>query len=298
MITDIDEGPPIDNRLDTVYVAGKHLKDGSTFSQTVYSAILTVPTWLYGTDIKVGILDRDEGTRSTKWPDELQTYFSRAHWEPCCKIWVELKEAYWENAENKIPQVLTTDTFVHDMYAFYSDVGTAKQRPMLLISYTWWRDANKLQSIPDDEIIKVCLDELDRVLMTSANIRQKLSDHVVSDHVDLHATPNFQIKQKVWRWENKRYFRGAARLYDQREWCDTQLPMAYNQEYSSSSNIYFAGESYEVDAGWTEPAFRSAIDAVLHLAKNEAATFNVPDFDFARDYPQYDINWHPGDPII
>jgi hypothetical protein len=33
-------------------------------------------------------------------------------------------------------------------------------------------------------------------------------------------------------------------------------------------------ESFSVDAGWTEPCLRGAIDAVIHLCNNTRANFN------------------------
>ncbi len=258
------------------------------FSLEYDAVIFTVPTWQFGTDISVGFLD-DAASAQSSWPFELQSYFSRADWEPACKVFVGLKEAYWQKTGNKIPQVITSDTFVHDAYALVANVGPAGgpvQKPVLLASYTWWRDATKLLSYTDADLVQKCVSELDRILMQSTNVGQKISDYV--DFAD----------SWVIRWETLPTYKGAARLYNQREWMDTQLPMAYNQEYSRNSKVYFAGEAYHVDAGWSEPCFRSAIDAVLHVARNNGAALNVAEFDFDRDYPLYDVDWKPAEPSL
>lgn len=256
--------------------------NGQISTEMFNAVIFTVPTWQYGTDIEVGFLE-NKIIANKKWPFELQTYFSRAHWEPCAKVFIGLKSPYWLLPECRIPQLITSDTFVHDAYAVKPELSHYNPAlgGVLLASYVWWRDANKLVNYPDDVLVRKCVDELDRILMASENIRQK-----VSDYVDFN-------NSWVIKWEMMPTYKGAARLYDQREWMDTQLPMGYNQEYSAQSGVYFAGESYGVDAGWTEPSFRGAIDAVLHIAKNSGASLNVPDFDFQSDYPKYDMNWRP-----
>ena len=57
------------------------------------------------------------------------------------------------------------------------------------------------------------------------------------------------------------------------------------------TRIYFAGEGFSVEGGWTEPALRGALDAVVHLIDNSGGTF-VAGFDFNADYPRYS-EWSP-----
>ncbi len=55
--------------------------------------------------------------------------------------------------------------------------------------------------------------------------------------------------------------------------------------YSPVSGLYLAGESFSVDAGWTEPCLRGAVDAVINLCHTTQATFNG---GFTLDdYPRY-----------
>ena len=61
--------------------------------------------------------------------------------------------------------------------------------------------------------------------------------------------------------------------------------MRYNRDYSSVSGLYLSGESFSVDAGWTEPCFRGAIDAVIHICEKTSAQFNGG-FQIT-DYPHY-----------
>lgn len=240
------------------------------------AVIITVPTWQFGTQIQVNDYDT-----TTEWPFDLQTYLKRAHWEPCAKIFVGLTEAYWENSDCKIPQCIATDTFLQDIYGVKVSQGGSEQTGTLLLSYTWWRDANKLVCYDDDKLIAMAIVEADRILLNCKNIQQAISPYI-------DAAGGYVI-----HWEKQPTYKGAARLYDENTWEDTQVPMAYNQVYSASTNLYFAGESYSVDAGWTEPALRGAIDAILHLCNNNGFDFNDSTFDFDTDYPEYDMIFDP-----
>jgi tryptophan 2-monooxygenase len=52
----------------------------------------------------------------------------------------------------------------------------------------------------------------------------------------------------------------------------------------------FAGEAYSVEGGWTEPALRSALEAVMRVIYNTGGTF-LNGFTFETDYPTYDARW-------
>lgn len=286
-ITAVDESGSSYKGVEKLELTGLDPRDQSSFSYTANHVIFTVPTWQFGTEIDVRFNKASQEKADVKWPFEMQAYFSRAHWEPACKVFVTLTSAYWEEEGNRIPQVFTSDTFIHDAYAYKASVSDPSPTAVLLVSYTWWRDATKLisydvSSFNDGTLVDMCLNELERICRDSANINQSILQYVDRNE------PFYVIQ-----WERQPNFKGAARLYDQREWMDTQYPMAYNQEKSSVSHIYFAGEAYSVDAGWTEPALRGAIDAVLHIARNSGAPLNVEDFSFDDDYPRYDVDWRP-----
>jgi tryptophan 2-monooxygenase len=95
----------------------------------------------------------------------------------------------------------------------------------------------------------------------------------------------------VFQWTVQPTYHGCAKLYRQRGWEQCYDLLTYNQTYSAASNLYFAGESYSVEGGWTEPALRSAIDAVIHLINNSGGTFNNG-FTFAN-YPAYNTSFTP-----
>lgn len=192
-----------------------------------------------------------------------------SHWITSCKVFYPLRESYWKTTN--IPQVINTDTFLQDVYAisaFDTDPG------VLLVSYTWEDDASKLEAVQSDaELAAMCLAELDRILVNSQNIGIQ-----VSPFVD-------KSLPVVIHWERQPTYRGCAKLYRQRSFNLDYALQTYNQNISAQSGLYFAGEGYSVEGGWTEPALRSALDAVIHLINNSGGSFNNS-FSFS-DYPVY-----------
>jgi tryptophan 2-monooxygenase len=71
--------------------------------------------------------------------------------------------------------------------------------------------------------------------------------------------------------------------------------LTYNQQYSKNSGLYFAGEAYSVEGGWTEPALRLGLDAALHLIFNTGGVF-MNGFNFKTDYSTYNTAWKPSSP--
>jgi len=63
--------------------------------------------------------------------------------------------------------------------------------------------------------------------------------------------------------------------------------LSFDEVYAHRSGLYFAGEGYSVEGGWTEPALRSALDCVIRiLGKEESAVFTDSDFSFS-EYPSW-----------
>jgi len=80
---------------------------------------------------------------------------------------------------------------------------------------------------------------------------------------------------------------GCAKLYRPGTYYDAVSLMKYNRDFAHVSGLYFSGESFSVDAGWTEPCFRGAVDAVIHICNKTAAAFQGG-FSMS-DYPHYNV---------
>lgn len=238
--------------------------DGSLASQAFDEVIITIPSWILETQVRLEGFDRHA------LPFEFIDACRQAHWESSCKVYLPLDKSFL-GEQQVIPQIMVTDSFIHDVYAYR--YGSGYESDCLLLSYTWEDDANKLAAFEDSELIERCLAELDRILLRCVNIGKP-----VSPYVDV-------SKARVQRWLNDRGSHGCARLYRAGTYGDVVRLMAFNRDHSNRARLYFAGESYSADAGWTEPALRGAIDAVIHLASNTAARFKGG-FTL-KQYPEY-----------
>lgn len=228
------------------------------------SVIITLPSWLLETRVKL------ENFTPQMLPFEIINAYKTAHWETSCKVFAPLKKSFL-SGKSKIPQAIVTDSFIHDVYTYrYNDNYSYD---CILLSYTWEDDATKLGLFTDKELVTRCAKELDRILMKSANIQERISPYIGLD------------KAVVHRWITDKNALGCAKLYRPGGYYDAVSLMKYNRDFAHASGLYLCGESFSVDAGWTEPCFRGAIDAVIHICDKTAATFNGG-FSMS-DYPHF-----------
>jgi tryptophan 2-monooxygenase len=258
----------LDNQKTRVYYNWKSsdAEESEELFDDFDSVIVTLPSWLLETRITL------KNFNPPMLPFEVINAYKTAHWETSCKVFAPLKRSFLSN-NTKIPQVIVTDSFIHDVYTYRYNSNYSYD--CILLSYTWEDDATKLCLFSDKELIKKCVKELDRILMNSANIQERIS-------------PYIGIEQAVvQRWMNDKNALGCAKLYRPGTYYDAVSLMKYNRDYSVLSGLYLSGESFSVDAGWTEPCFRGAVDAVIHICNKTQATFNGG-FSMA-DYPEYKL---------
>ncbi|MEM9878930.1 MAG: FAD-dependent oxidoreductase [Pseudomonadota bacterium] len=235
--------------------AGRH---GGEFNHV----IITAPLWAAELSIDFDGFDRDE------FPTQVTSALGSQHIITSAKVFFPLREPYWNSSP--IPQILVSDTPVQDAYGLSWDGGTSGGA--LLGSYTWEDDATKLLSSTDAELAAKVSDALDDIYLETVGAK-------VSPFFDPNKEP------VVIHWMLQPTVRGCAKLYRARDWKNNYALLTYNQECSSKSGLYFAGECYDVEGGWTEPALRGGINASIHVIQNSGGTFNN-DFTFA-DYPKY-----------
>ena len=245
-------------------------KQGKRTTAEYDHVILTPTTWASQLSIDTA------GLSNKRFPYNVRSAMSTAHWIKSCKVCIGTKTKYWENNNSKIPQVLVTDTFLQDVYAYSSDDDMG----VVILSYTWEDDASKFLAYNASDLIEKCVDEADKVLMRSTNIQER-----ISDYLDMGSA-------RVIHWALEPAYHGCANLYRPGHWVENYELLAFNQTSSATSGIYFAGEAYSVEGGWTEPAVRSAIDAVVYIIKNSNGEF-LNDFDFDQDYLKLDTSFTP-----
>ncbi|MDD2046317.1 flavin monoamine oxidase family protein [Pseudomonas putida] len=238
----------------------------TTLSEDFDSVIVTLPSWLLEANVRL------EHFTPAMLPAKTINAYKTAHWETSCKVYAPLKKSFLSKHQ-RIPQILVTDSFVHDVYTYrYND---SYAYDCILLSYTWEDDATKLASFDDEQLVKKCVNELDRILLRCGNIQEPISPYIDT------------YNARVQRWITDKNALGCAKLYRAGTYYDAVSLMKYNRDFAERSGLYLVGESFSVDAGWTEPCFRTAVDAVINICQKTDATFNG---DFSMDdYPQYQV---------
>ncbi|MGY1951024.1 flavin monoamine oxidase family protein [Pseudomonas pergaminensis] len=228
------------------------------------SVVMTLPSWLIETQISI------EDFSQEMLPFDITEAYKTAHWETSCKVYAPLKKSFLSHNKN-IPQIIATDSLVHDVYTYrYHHNNTYD---CILLSYTWEDDATKLSVFSDEELVDRCIEDLDRILLKSTNIKERISPYIGRNHA------------VVQRWMNNKNSLGCAKLYRAGTYYEAMKLLKYNRDFSHKSGLYLCGESFSVDAGWTEPCFRGAIDTVINLCNRTQANFNGS-FTM-QDYPIY-----------
>lgn len=237
------------------------------------AAVLTCPTWALQMSMDF------VGFTPEMLPFEVRNAIKSSHWITSCKVFYPLRERYWETTP--IPQLMMTDSFIQGVYGYAVDTPEISgEAGVLLVSYTWEDDATKLLSIPAEEALAArCLAELDQICMRSTGIHTRISPCVDTHH------------PVVIHWSRQPTYAGCSKLYRERMWNENRALLAYNQNHSARSSLYFAGDAYSLTSGWLEPALRSAVDATLHILMN-AGCETHGDFDPQSDYPEIDM-WSP-----
>ena len=228
------------------------------------AVIMTLPSWIIETHIQL------ENFSQSMLPHSIINAYKSAHWETSCKIYAPLKKNFLSE-NKKIPQTIVTDSFIHDVYTYRYHENYPYD--CILLSYTWEDDATKLASFEDQELTTKCLAELDRILLRSGNIKTPISPFIDSK------------KSFVQRWMTDKNALGCAKLYRAGTYYEAVSLMKYNRDHAHISGLYLSGESFSVDAGWTEPCLRGAIDAVINLCNTTHAMFNGG-FRL-ENYPEY-----------
>jgi hypothetical protein len=94
-----------------------------------------------------------EGFSASLLPFEVALSLKESHWITSCKVLYPLKQRYWERSA--IPQVISTDTFLQDVYGIALTTPTHHDPGVILVSYTWEDDAAKLEAVRDDALLRV-----------------------------------------------------------------------------------------------------------------------------------------------
>ena len=255
------------------------ISHGDAGKESTFDFVVTSPTQ-WATQMSIDFVGFDQ----FMLPQSKVTAEHTQHNISSCKLFFPLKSKYWDSKlhpDNKIPQIMVTDTFIQDSYALSWD-SKSDDKGVLLASYTWEDDSLKLLPYDEDQLCSLVLNKLKEI--TVSTVGQDITEYVDSS------------KPVYIQWITEPTYIGCSKLYRARNQEGNMIDLSYNQNYAAQSNLYFAGENYSVEGGWTEPALRSGLDCVLQMLNNCSANFKAEGFDFVNDYPLWDGNryWQIG----
>lgn len=248
------------------------IRNGPIVTQQFDFVMVTSGTWASQMSFDFVGFSEDE------LPQQKLTAMVTQHSISSCKLFFPLVEKYWERSDNKIPQIIITDTYIQDVYGL-DWKSKPHGRGILLASYTWEDDSLKLLPFDVKTLSEKVLKKLQEITIQTTG--QDITRYIIG------AMPIFI------QWIKEPAYHGCAKLYRAHTEANNALELAYNEVYAGRSNLYFAGENYGVEGGWTEPALRSALDAVMRLLHNEGGSFRVNQFDYNRDYPSWNMTNFP-----
>lgn len=248
---------------------------GTQHSDTFDHVVVASPTWATQLSIQF------EGFSKDIFPAEVTAAINQQHIIASCKVFYPLTQPYWAEtdasaAPTDIPQIIVTDTAVQDAYGLKWNAGSGGSGGgAVLASYTWEDDARKLLATPDEELADFVLAGLDRIISETTTGGDRIDDYIDRSQ-----------KPVVFHWILQPSFRGCAKLYRAWDWNNNYALLTYNQLHSADSGLCFAGEAYDVEGGWTEPALRGGVDATIRIIANSGGSFNNPNFTIDQ-YPDY-----------
>jgi tryptophan 2-monooxygenase len=208
-------------------------------------------------------------SKQVEFDDTRQRAMNTQHMINSCKVFFKLTSKYWENDGSGMPQNIVSDGPTQDTYGV--SMGPGPTDAVLLASYTWEDDAAKLLADvgSDEKLGDYILGKLDEITVKAGYGR--ISDHVESG------------PPKVIHWTAEPTYRGCSKLYRSHNERLGYTLLTYNNHSSKMPGLYLAGDCYSNEGGWTEPALRGAIDAVINIIKDSGGTFNGG-FDYDQHY--------------
>lgn len=170
------------------------------------------------------------------------------------KLFIRTRDKFWRRATDGMPQTIQTDELPRGIYCLdypQTDEG------VVLISYTWGDDSNRLLARSPRDRFGVFKDIIGRIDQTFASHLVPMDDEIVA--ID---------------WQSSDHYFGAFRLNQPGD--EPHLHQAYYQFLdvltpAADRGVYLAGDSVSWAGGWTEGALQTGLNAACAAAKRIGA---------------------------
>ncbi|WDE95795.1 FAD-dependent oxidoreductase [Lentisphaera profundi] len=195
-----------------------------------------------------------KNTNSAIMSDDVKAAIRNLHITSSSKMFIRTRTKFWLNKDgslkNNFPLTLMTDELPRAAYLMdYPETDEG----VVVISYTWEDDSNKLQALPVDKRFEICREILYDVCPEWEGYLEPVNNEVLS--ID---------------WQNEQDYYGAFKLnYPGQE---PDIHAAYFQFMSVlnkklDKGVYIAGDSNSWSGGWIEGALHTGINAASAVVK-------------------------------
>lgn len=189
------------------------------------------------------------------------------HMMSSSKMFIRTTTKFW-NEDKSIPANIQTDELPRGIYCL--DYPQTKNG-VVVISYTWGDDSDKLLSLNNKERLELFKQSIRKVSSKFADNLVPVNDEILN--ID---------------WQREDYYYGAFKLQTPGQ--DGSLQKAYYQFLSvldpkNDYGVYLAGDGVSWSGGWTEGALHTGLNAACAAAKRLGA--NLSDTSPLSQKPLY-----------
>jgi len=165
------------------------------------------------------------------------------------KVFLLYETKFWKTRKTppgKIPISTTvTDGMIHQMYLLDE---WSKDRGVVLVSYTWENDSYKQLAYTDDQLVSLCIKNVNEIYGYEA------------------LSTDF-MEKKVWHWGKQPTFHGAWVLPTP----NTDVMKTANiiaETCNPNNDVFLASDNYSYFGGWVEGALQTSFNAVSSIHRN------------------------------
>ncbi|KAH6912095.1 hypothetical protein BKA70DRAFT_825599 [Coprinopsis sp. MPI-PUGE-AT-0042] len=217
-------------------------------------------------------------TSSLKMDVMQQNAIRQLQYGPSIKVGILFKTAWWKDKQRNLNQAPGGQSFT-DLpirTIVYPSYGAGQSSRVLIASYCWTNDAERLGNIIDNKVDGVLLDV---VLRNLATVHQMDVDELRKEYVNHHA----------WNWNHDAWTGGAFAFFGPGQY--EYLYQALNLP-AADGRLQWAGELLSIRHAWIVGALDSAWTACLRYLILTGADDKM----FKKFYDHWDVNseWHDG----
>jgi tryptophan 2-monooxygenase len=182
---------------------------------------------------------------------EVAKALQETHMANASKLFIEVAKPFWETLPDKT-QVILTDQPGQMTYGLkYPD----SERAVVLVSYAWEQQADKLQGRTDAETLEILKTQI-------AKVHPEYAAHLVP-------AEGSKIGKVVWQ-DTKVHGAFALQMPDQMKMTNDgwkQFQSAKDDDPQPDSGVYLANDAYH-HGGWLGPAFRGGLNSACAALKH------------------------------